>query len=288
MRLLTSVVFSAFTITVGLTGGMAQTASPPAPRNTISIPAWAEGMSLKRTGYPPRYVGSSFSATTLETWTEQIRDGSIAHRVEGFLYRDFEGRTRIETTKHLQIMTVRNPDGSTRALDISRMYSNEHSIAVGDPVAGTSFYWTVEDDPAKRKVTVNLRPPSPDPRQRPWEQEPYTIELIQTPSSYIEPLGDAIINGIVAQGYRQTTLLPNSGAEPQRLTTEEWLSPELKLCVRKITIDPRSSSGSGPHQIDRIPAGRSPDPKLFMLPQGYEVLEQDFTTNHGPRSDTPK
>ena len=266
---------------------MGQKATPPPPRNTISIPAWAEGLSpLRRTGTPPRCVGNSFSATTLETWTEQTRGGSIAHTKEGFAYRDAEGRGRTETTKHLQIMTVHDPDGSTRRLDISRMYSNQHFVAVEDPVTGTSFYWTVEDDPAKRTVTMNHRRPSPDPRQHPWEQEPYTIEVIQTPSSYIEPLGDAIVNGVVAQGYRQTMLLPNSGAEPQRLTLEEWLSPELKICVRKIMVDPRSSSG--PHQIDLVPTGHSPNPELFKLPQGYEVVEMDFRASPRPRSDTPK
>jgi hypothetical protein len=102
-------------------------------------------------------------------------------------------------------------------------------------------------------------------------------------SRVFEKLGGAIVNGIYADGYRSTTSLGNSQtASIQTSTLEEWLSPEVRICVRKTYIDPRSSSE--PHEIDRIVLSRSnPDPRLFQLPDGYQVVDTDaqtFTPRH--------
>lgn len=277
MRIFSLMFFSGVAIVaVGAVSGLAQSSNSSQGQDTISIPAWADGMTpLKRVGGIGSYTHSPYSATTVETWTEETGTGSVAHTKEGLIYRDSEGRTRAETTKHTRIMTIRDRDGKMSTVDISRMYSDEHFVSVANPVEGMGFYWTVQDEPAKRKVTVDRWPPRP-PTNSSRPPEPYvpdTIEVLQSADNHIARLGGMIVNGVYADGYRETTLVSRQGAGTlDTYTLEEWLSPEFKICVRRIDIDPRRSKDR--HITDTtIVSGRNPDPELFKLPQGYEVVE---------------
>ncbi len=282
MRLVLLMILSALTI--------AQVGARAAAQDVVSVPAWSEGLA------PPvvkasigSYPNLPYSAKSTATWVAPGSDGSVVtHTQETLLYRDAEGRTRSEITRDAQIMTYHDREGNTRTMDVTQMYGGgKHSVTVADPVEGVTFSWTIEEQSAKKQVTVHRRAPRlpTNPTQTtpahsgPQENDPNTIEVFQSTHNHIETLGAQTVNGLYAEGYRETTLLRDARTgTDMTATTEEWLSPDLKIVVRKILTNPRLSSENLPqgavHRIDLTNVGRSdPDPELFKLPKGYEVVE---------------
>jgi hypothetical protein len=235
------------------------------------------------------YPNLPYSAKSTATWVVPKSDGSVvACTQETLLYRDAEGRTRSEVTHNTQIMTYRDREGNSRTWDVTKMYGGDkHFVTVADPVEGITFWWTIDEQSAKKQVTVDRSAPRPpkNPTQTtpahsgPQEKEPDTIKVSPFTKSHIESLGAQTVNGLYAEGYRVTTPVrdPRTGTD-MTATTEEWLSPDLKMVVRKIETDPRSSNENLPqgvvHRTELTDVGRSdPDPELFKLPKGYEVVE---------------
>ena len=285
MRLVLLMILSAVTI--------AQVGARAPAQDVVSVPAWSEGL----TQAPPRvkasigsYPNLPYSAKSTATWVEQRSDGSVvAHTKETLLYRDAEGRTRIEITRDAQIMTYHDREDNTHTMDVTRNYGgDQHHVTVEDPVEGITFYWTIDEQAAKKQVTVYRRAPRlpTNPTQitpahsGPLEKDPDTIKVSPFARNHVEALGVQTVNGLYAEGYRATTLLrdPSSGTD-MTATTEEWLSPDLKIVVRKIFTDPRSSNENLPQgAVNRIEVTNvvrlDPDPELFKLPKEYEVVER--------------
>ena len=86
-----------------------------------------------------------------------------------------------------------------------------------------------------------------------------------------EDLGEQVIEGVTAKGTRTTTVIP-AGAigneQPITVTSEEWLSPDLKVLVMTKHADPRS--GETTYRLTGITRGE-PDPSLFDLPAGVTI-----------------
>jgi hypothetical protein len=285
MRLVLLMILSAITIV--------QVGTRAAAQNVVSVPAWSEGL----TQAPPvvkvsigSYPNLPYSAKSTATWVEQRSDGSVvAHTKETLLYRDAEGRTRSEITRDAQIMAYRDREGNIHTMDVTRIYGDDkHHVTVADPVEGITFYWTIDEQAAKKQVTVNRRAPRPptNPTQTtaahsgPQEKDPDTIAVSPFTDNHVEALGVQTVNGLYAEGYRATELHRDASTGTDKTaTTEEWLSPDLKIVVRKILTDQRFSSENHPegavHRIDLTNVNRSdPDPELFKLPKGYEVVER--------------
>lgn len=236
------------------------------------------------------YPNLPYSAKSTATWVDQRSDGSVvAHTKETLLYRDAEGRTRSEIAQDKQIMTSHDREGNTRTMDVTRMYGGDkHFVTVADPVDGITFYWTIDEQAEKKQVRVNRRAPRPpkNPTQTtpaysgPQEKDPDTIAVSPFNHNHVETLGAQTVNGLYAEGYRATELLrdPGTGTD-MTATTEEWLSPDLKIVVREIQTDPRFSNENLPqgavHRIELTNVVRlDPDPELFKLPKEYEVVER--------------
>jgi hypothetical protein len=86
-----------------------------------------------------------------------------------------------------------------------------------------------------------------------------------------EDLGEQVIEGVTAKGTRTTTVIPAGaiGNElPITVTSEEWLSPDLKVLVMTKHADPRS--GETTYRLTGITRGE-PDPSLFDLPAGVTI-----------------
>jgi hypothetical protein len=263
-----------------------------AAQDLVFVPAWSEGLSQE----PPwvkasigSYQGLPYSAKSTATWVARNSDGSaVAHTHVTLLYRDAEGRTRSEITQDTQIMTYRDREGISRTWDVTKMYGGDkHFVTVADPVEGITLWWTIDEQSAKKQVSVTRRAPRPptNPMQTtpahsgPQEKDPDTIKVSPFTKDHVESLGAQSVNGLYAEGYRLTTLVrdPRTGTD-MTATTEEWLSPDLKIVVRKIQTDPRSSNESFPqgavNRTELTDVSRSdPDPELFKLPKGYDVVE---------------
>jgi hypothetical protein len=86
-----------------------------------------------------------------------------------------------------------------------------------------------------------------------------------------EDLGEQVMEGVTAKGTRTTTVIPAGalGNElPITVTSEEWLSPDLKVLVMTKHADPRS--GETTYRLTGITRGE-PDPSLFELPAGVTI-----------------
>ena len=86
-----------------------------------------------------------------------------------------------------------------------------------------------------------------------------------------EDLGQQVIEGVTVKGTRTTTVIP-AGAigneQPITVTSEEWLSPDLKVLVTTKHADPRT--GETTYQLTGITRGE-PDASLFELPAGVTI-----------------
>jgi hypothetical protein len=278
MRLVLLMILSALTI--------AQVGARAAAQDVVSVPAWSEGLAqgppLVKAASIGSYPNLPYFAKSTATWVDQRSDGSVvAHTKETLLYRDVEGRTRIEIARDAQIMTYHDRQGNTHTMDVTYMYSGDkHHVTVEDPVEGITFYWTIDEQAEKKQVTVNRRAPRPPKNSTqttpdhsgPQEKDPDTIAVSPFHHNHVETLGAQTVNGLYAEGYRATELLRDSNTGTDvTATTEEWLSPDLKIVVRKIETDQRF----GTFSTELTNVSRSdPDPELFKLPKEYEIVER--------------
>src|SRR5262249_510283 len=91
-----------------------------------------------------------------------------------------------------------------------------------------------------------------------------------------EDLGTQMINGVPAQGTRNTIVIPKGqiGNDREiRIVSERWYSEELQMLVKSTNKDPRF--GENTYELTNILRGAQ-DPTLFEIPS-------DFTVNGGPK-----
>ena len=88
-----------------------------------------------------------------------------------------------------------------------------------------------------------------------------------------ESLGSQIIEGVTAEGTRQTFVIPagETGNErPIEIVSERWFSPELKTVVLTVHRDPRF--GETIYHLTNINRSE-PDRSLFEVPGDYAVKD---------------
>ena len=94
-----------------------------------------------------------------------------------------------------------------------------------------------------------------------------------TPVESDKMLGTKQINGVEADGKLHTTVYPKGyqGRAEEVTTIEEtWYSFRIQAQVRRVRTDPRN--GDYEYQIRNIELGE-PDPRLFRIPDDYEVID---------------
>ncbi len=96
-----------------------------------------------------------------------------------------------------------------------------------------------------------------------------------------ESLGTQTINGVFAEGTRNTMTYPVGVMGNDRefsVVSESWMSPDLKIQILRKNNDPRN--GENTFRIDNL-SRTQPDPTLFMVPSDYTVVDEagSFTIN---------
>lgn len=89
-----------------------------------------------------------------------------------------------------------------------------------------------------------------------------------------EELGTRDIEGVVAEGTRRVTTIPEGAIgneRPIEIVYERWYSKELGLVVLSKHSDPRF--GEQTYRVTNI-VRSEPDPSLFSVPHGYKVLSE--------------
>jgi len=248
--------------------------------------------------------GAPYSATATTETIQTLSDGNqIIRKNESKLYRDSEGRTRIEQT--LETIGKWTADGQAQV-----------SILINDPVAGVSYNLDPRTRTANKNVYMQKKlavaPNGPngtytingqtvtkadfeaavEKKLKAHEEmlakerkeasntpEPKTkLEMLQlgkmdAGQTKKESLGTQTIEGVTAEGTRSTHTIPAGeigNTLPIEIVDENWYSPELQITVMTKHRDPRS--GENTYRLTNINRGE-PDRSLFEVPPDYTVSE---------------
>jgi hypothetical protein len=92
-----------------------------------------------------------------------------------------------------------------------------------------------------------------------------------------EQLGEQNIEGVRAQGTRETRTIPAGrigNERPIEIVSETWYSPDLQMVVQSRHSDPRA--GETVYRLTNVLL-TEPDASLFQLPPGVTVTEDKDT-----------
>lgn len=200
--------------------------------------------------YPRAIEGNPFSADVVNQLSKVLGDGNrIEQETHGKMYRDSQGRVRIETETLL-------PDGEHR-----------QNISFRDPVQRVN----ISLDPTRKTARV-FHNPDPAVIRKEQGQQPPPPERSQV-SHKTEQLGSMTIEGFTATGFRSTsTTAANAvgNAQPLVSVNEVWRSTDLNVELMTNSSDPQfGETVRKLTNIQRI----EPDPALFQIPADYAVTD---------------
>lgn len=294
MRAIPSIILAALSIA---TIASAQSALQRTPVNagseTVSIanlpdPSVAAVVSavMPRAAVWGPVKGAPFSATQTTVREQTLSDGTvIKNTVEVQIVRDSEGRMRAESTLNPKI------SGQPQT----------HIVALWNPIDRTEITWVSGSPSASVASVLHLpemqmngmlsalasAPPSPPTGgpSRSLHASTPTVALSSGTSRdaaniRTEDLSADSIAGVDVTGTRTTQVVPAGSIDNDRdfaVTSETWISPELKMTVRQMTSDPRT--GTVTTELSNIDRSE-PDPALFKPPAGYKLMDLQDPSGH--------
>jgi hypothetical protein len=232
--------------------------------------------------------GKPFSAQQQweQTWTHRNTSAPSSARI----YRDSAGRTRREWP-----VFPLSPDPPIVVEILDPVVGCQYTVDTQNHIAHRVKAMPFPENAATGELTPEraalLRnsmefhplPPPPPPlpgseaaRSMEGHGESVSITAYPRGSKNVteETLGTQRIEGVLAQGYRSTTLMPSRTGD-DALTVpyvyESWFSPEIEELVLRKTSDPRT--GQSIHQLTHIVVGE-PDPAFFRVPADCQIVDE--------------
>lgn len=315
-RKLTRLLILSCLLVAGSLNSVAQEKKPPSDGSKPQKPAPGESKDSHevifkvigaKSAFGKVVKGAPYSATALTERVQTLSDGNqIVRKNQSKLYRDGDGRTRIEQS--LETIGKWTAEGESQQL-----------ITINDPVAGVSFSL----DPQTRTTHKNVyapqkpatvewhenfkvngktvtqaefealkgkmgtKPPAgeavpqiiPSKESKPWELQ---VGISGDPRRKVEMLGKQMIEGVEAVGTRSTYTIPAGeigNTLPIEIVEETWYSPDLQLMVLTKSRDPRSGETS--YRLTNL-TRNEPDRALFEIPADYTVRENKVPTKKKP------
>jgi hypothetical protein len=237
--------------------------------------------------------GKPFSAQ--QQWEQIWSDKNTSTHRSAHIYRDSAGRTRIEWPVFPLSPAAWDPPIVVEILDpvaicqytVDTQNHIAHRIkAMPFPENAATGELTPERAALLRSLFESHPPPPPPPppplpgseaaRSMEGHGESVGITAYPRGSKNVteENLGTQRIEGVLAQGYRSTTLMPSRTGD-DALTVpyvyESWFSPEIDELVLMKTSDPRT--GQSIHKLIHIVVGE-PDPALFRIPADCQIVDE--------------
>jgi hypothetical protein len=241
-----------------------------------------EFFSAEMAGAGEVVTAAPYTATATTESTQVLADGNrIVNKTSSFVARDSQGRTRRETDLHrIGTMQVDSPK----------------TVFINDPTAHTQYIFTPGGEATKvvrsegnwkegpqiidlrggknerrvnQKVIVNVQ------GSHEGQQRKESSEQIKH-----EDLGTQTIEGVSAQGKRETVTIPAGeigNERPIEVVTETWFSPELHTMVLRKHSDPRL--GDSTYRLTDIKRNE-PDAALFQPPPGTKVSVEPLLELH--------
>ncbi len=230
-----------------------------------------QGVRVLDEGFGNQVVKNKpFSATEERHSLQVLGDGTrIENMQTNRLYRDAEGRTRVEEMNGT--ITIDDPSTVTRVtLDpaaktaykgglLTRFFKN----------SGTNFFGY-----ATGSASAFTTAPTP------WTGGNTAANMQGVMSETTENLGTQSVNGVNAVGVRTTMVIPKGQIGNNRdikVMTEHWSSNDLQMLIKSVNSDPRF--GDTTYQLTKITQS-APDPGLFQIPADYTVKEMPGTMSN--------
>jgi hypothetical protein len=229
-----------------------------------------EFFSAEMAGAGEVVTAAPYTATAITESTQVLADGNkIVNKTSSFVARDSQGRTRRETDLHrIGTMQVDSPK----------------TVFINDPTTHTQYIFSPGGEATKvirsegnwkeGPQIIELR------GQREQRIKEKTIVALQNGEGHSkesseqvkhEDLGTQTIEGVSAQGKRETVTIPAGqigNERPIEIVTETWFSPELHTMVLRKHSDPRL--GDSTYRLTDIKRSE-PDASLFQPPPGTKV-----------------
>jgi len=256
-----------------------------APFGMMQYEALPEGkiefFSAEMAGAGEVVTAAPYTATATTESTQVLADGNkIVNKTSSFVARDSQGRTRRETDLHrIGTMQVDSPK----------------TVFINDPTTHTQFIFTPGGEATKVVRSEGS-----------WKEGPQIIELRRAREQRLkekvivnvggahegtqskesseqvkhEDLGTQTIEGVSAQGKRETVTIPTGqigNERPIEIVTETWFSPELHTMVLRKHSDPRT--GDSTYRLTEIKRNE-PDAALFQPPAGTKLRTEPLIELH--------
>ena len=240
-----------------------------------------EFFSAEMAGAGEVVTAAPYTATATTESTQVLADGNrIVNKTSSFVARDSQGRTRRETDLHrIGTMPIDSPK----------------TVFINDPTTHTQYIFTPGGE-----ATKVIR------SEGNWKEGPQIIDLRSTRERALkeklmvtmqaahegqpikesneqvkhEDLGTQTIEGVSAQGKRETVTIPAGqigNERPIEIVTETWFSPELHTMVLRKHSDPRM--GDSTFRLTDIKRNE-PDAALFQPPAGAKVRSEPVIELH--------
>jgi len=234
----------------------------------------------------PPVTGAPYSAQRVFERVQVAADGTrfTQSSQQETIYRDSQGRVRSERP-------VMGPNAAPAAPVV---------VEIQDPIAAFSYTLDTQNKVAHRVVlqTPESRPGAAPNRVGGGVTAPPTTTVVRSgvlisgvltatiaapPASAVsiphpeikeEDLGTQVIEGVAAEGHRNTQTWPTGSVgndRPFQVVSETWFSPDIKEVVLSKTSDPRS--GENTTKLINI-SRNEPSADLFMPPADYQVVDE--------------
>jgi hypothetical protein len=227
-------------------------------------------MSVQNNRPDKPIVDLPFSADARINTVQHLANGiTLTHEMTGRLYRSSGGLERFEATP------------------VSTGGDNSHTLTLAwivDRTQGTatlvhvqSKFATVTHLPPNSTVRVDFLAPRGD-------GQPGSLRAGKLGT---RDLGQRARDGTVAVGKLVTRTMPYDKVgndAPFVSTNELWFDPVLKIVVNQIERDP--VDGDRTVEVTNIHPGE-PDPTLFLVPQGFKVVDQPLVAPGSPTHRPP-
>ncbi|HEY2115790.1 MAG TPA: hypothetical protein VGJ51_11900 [Candidatus Angelobacter sp.] len=226
-------------------------------------------------------TAAPYTATATTESTQVLADGNkIVNKTSSFVARDSQGRTRRETDLHrIGTMQVDSPK----------------TVFINDPTAHTQYIFTPGGEATKVIRSEGNWKEGPQiielgsQRERSMKEKVFfnvqgTRERQQSKESSEqvkhEDLGTQTIEGVSAQGKRETVTIPAGqigNDRPIEIVSETWYSPDLHTMVLRKHSDPRL--GETVFRLTDIKRNE-PDASLFQPPAGTKLRSEPLIELH--------
>ncbi|MBO0722266.1 MAG: hypothetical protein J2P41_15680 [Blastocatellia bacterium] len=219
-----------------------------------------------------------FSGEVVTESIQTLNDGNrIIQRSSNMVYRDSQGRTRIEQTLKLPFRPIGQPGGE----------NVEHKfINITDPATGVHYSFNTQTRTVQKFTTAPqpaANPKAPTLNRVVSMGQPVMGNIYssvsasgyfpQRNSCKTDSLGKQMIEGVEAEGTQTTCTIPEGtmgNEKPIEYSQERWFSQELHMYVMTKSSDPRS--GESTQRVTNINRDE-PDASLFQPPADYTISE---------------